>query len=55
VTMDQVKRVAKRMLDGGMLVAMVGRPSAATAAGGNTAGPSADPAAAPAARPVDKK
>jgi zinc protease len=31
VTLDDVKRVAKRLLDGGMLVAMVGRPQPALA------------------------
>jgi zinc protease len=34
VTLDDVKRVAKRLLDGGMLTTMVGRPQPALAKGG---------------------
>jgi zinc protease len=50
VTMDDVKRAAKRLLEGGMLVAVVGRPATAAAAGGNAGGPAADPANQPAKR-----
>jgi zinc protease len=34
VTLSDVQRVAKRLLDGGMLVTMVGRPQPALAKGG---------------------
>jgi zinc protease len=34
VTLADVKRVAKRLLDGGLLVTVVGRPQLAAAKGG---------------------
>jgi hypothetical protein len=34
VTLADVQRVAKRLLDGGMLVTMVGRPQPSPAKGG---------------------
>ncbi len=50
VTMSEVKRVAKRFLDNPMLVAVVGRPAAALATGGHSAGPPTTPAAMPVQR-----
>ena len=49
VTMADVKRVAKRFLDNGMLVAMVGRSSATLASGGHGVTPASVPAAHPVA------
>ena len=50
VTMEQVKRVAKRILDAGMLVTVVGRGTAPAVAGGN--GTPADRSTTPAATPA---
>lgn len=50
VTMDDVKRAAKRILESSMLAATVGRTQAATAVTGNAGGPAAEPAASPAKR-----
>jgi len=43
VTLADVQRVAKRLLEGGMLTTMVGRPQPALAKGGWGAGTNADP------------
>jgi zinc protease len=46
VTLDDAKRVAKRLLDGGMLVTVVGRPEGLTStesAAGGSPGPLAKP------------
>jgi hypothetical protein len=44
VTLADAKRVAKRLLDGGLLVTVVGRPEGVTSTGGGAGG--ATPAAA---------
>lgn len=50
VTLDDVKRAARRILDGGMLAAVVGRAPTATASSGGMAMPVSGPAVAPAKR-----
>jgi zinc protease len=57
VTLADAKRVAKRLLDGGMLITVVGRPegvSSSESVAGGSPGPVAKPADTPAGRPEQR-
>jgi zinc protease len=57
VTLADAKRVAKRLLDGGMLITVVGRPegvSSSESVAGGAPGPVAKPADTPAGRPEQR-
>jgi zinc protease len=57
VTLADAKRVAKRLLDGGMLITVVGRPEGVTSSegvAGGSPGPVAKPADTPAGRPEQR-
>jgi zinc protease len=57
VTLADAKRVAKRLLDGGMLITVVGRPEGVTSSEsvvGGSPGPVAKPADTPAGRPEQR-
>jgi zinc protease len=55
VTMDDAKRVAKRLLDGGLLVTVVGRPEGVTAKDSGSPGASSGQIAKPRQLPADRE
>ena len=55
VTMADAKRVAKRLLDGGLLVTVVGRPEGVTAKDGGSPGASSGQLAKPRQLPADRE
>jgi hypothetical protein len=58
VTLADAKRVAKRLLEGGMLVTIVGRPEGVTSsesAAGGSPGPVAKPRDTPAGRETEQR